>query len=66
MTSYRIEHHRITNFTFKEVVNISFVGQASAGIVGNEGYVWVLTSLEEVTYFHPRLGQTAEPFAHAF
>jgi hypothetical protein len=25
--------------------------------VGKEGYVWVLTSLEEVTYFHPRLGR---------
>jgi hypothetical protein len=56
MTSYRVENYRPTNFYFQRGVNINVVGQAGAGIMGKEGYVWVLTSLEEVTYFHPRLG----------
>jgi transposase-like protein len=30
------------------------VDETSAGVMGKEGYVWVLTSLEEVAYFHTR------------
>ena len=44
------------------------VNETSAGVKGKEGYVWVLTSLEEVAYFHTptRAGDTIQAMLKEF
>ena len=44
------------------------VDETSAGVMGKEGYVWVLTSLEEVAYFHTptRAGDTIKAMLKSF
>ena len=44
------------------------VDETSAGVMGKEGYVWVLTSLEEVAYFYTptRSGDTIEAMLRDF
>lgn len=44
------------------------VDETSAGVMGKEGYVWVLTSLEEVAYFHTptRAGDTIQAMLRDF
>jgi transposase len=44
------------------------VDETGAGIMGKEGYVWVLTSLEEVAYFHTptRAGDTIQAMLKYF
>jgi Transposase IS66 family len=44
------------------------VDETSAGVKGKEGYVWVLTSLEEVAYFHTptRAGDTIQAMLKEF
>lgn len=44
------------------------VDETSAGIMGKEGYVWVLTSLEEVAYIHTptRAGDTIQAMLKDF
>jgi predicted RecB family nuclease len=44
------------------------VDETSVGVMGNEGYVWVLTSLEEVAYFYTptRSGDTIQAMLRDF
>ena len=44
------------------------VDETSAGVMGKEGYVWVLTSLEEAAYFHTptRAGDTIQAMLKEF
>ena len=44
------------------------VDETSAGVMGREGYVWVLTSLEEVAYFYSptRSGETIQAMLRDF
>jgi predicted RecB family nuclease len=44
------------------------VDETSAGVMGKDGYVWVLTSLEEVAYFYTptRSGDTIQAMLRAF
>jgi hypothetical protein len=44
------------------------VDETSAGVIGKEGYVWVLTSLEEVAYFYTptRAGGTIQAMLRNF
>ena len=44
------------------------VDETSIGVKGKEGYVWVLTSLEEVAYFHTptRAGDTIQAMLKEF
>jgi hypothetical protein len=44
------------------------VDETSAGVMGKEGYVWVLTSMEEVAYFHTptRAGDTIQAMLKDF
>jgi hypothetical protein len=37
------------------------VDETSAGVMGKEGYVWVLTSMDEVAYLQPVAGRQHNP-----
>jgi hypothetical protein len=47
---------------------MNLVDETSAGVMGKEGYVWVLTSLEEVAYFYTptRSGDTIQAMLRDF